>query len=1023
MIERYFLPILFCVFATTGRGQENYFQQRVDCDITATLNTTDKTLSGKAVIDYTNNSPDTLREMYFHLWTNAYKNGKTALSRQFISRKNSKLYFAKKADRGGYEEVQFIINDEIQQYEVHNGNIDVVRVKLKNPLLPGSKTRIEVPFVEKIPKPFSRIGRGDHSYQMSQWYPKPAVYDKNGWHPMPYLDLGEFYSEFGDYKVTLTLPANFTVAATGTLQTASELEVMADNIKLTNELVAKGDFSSPTLAPMPVTSTKTLTWTAENVHDFAWFAHTNFLIMEDVLTLSSGNEVKTYAYFTPAVAKSWQHAIKYVTRSVAFYSEHVGEYPYPQATAVYGPLDAGGGMEYPMVTIINVHSDTASIDNVITHEVGHNWFYGILASNERYYPWMDEGVNSFYEQRYMDQYHPDLKTRTNKSGLELPKLDTDKIVYTYQARHHYNQPLGLHSDQYAAVNYGVDIYQNTAWMLTLMERRLGTWMFDKAMKRYYDEWKFRHPGPEDMRQVFERTTNQDLGWFFSDAMQWLPNVDYTLDRVESDGQNASLLITNRRGAPNTPFSITGFKDGKPLATQWFDGVALSKEVKLRDYGFDYFGINATRESNELYLQDNFRRANNQRMPHFNLKFAGGLEQLDETNIYALPMLNYNMWDGLGLGATIHNVSIPGRKFEFMATPMYGFKSGRLIGNSYMQYAWLNPDDNGRWLLRLNLRRYTEQQTEPLDVKDSYVKIAPSMVFQLPYVPSSTVVKKFEYQTTILFLNEGRYITNDLGEITGSEQVNDQVNVNELHFHYDDSKAVNPKRLRTGLQHFGFFDDNDEARHKIRWVTELRTAIQYTPRKAVYFRAWGGVMLLNTHKNEAVNPLNRRQFPEAMSIFGQSQNDYNYEGLFLGRNAVSGLASAQVMGLHNGGFKDAQALPNYFGASNKYLASFNIWADLPFLPAILPIQPYVDVAVGDWLSGPESGSNVLYSGGIMFNVMDIFRVHLPLFSSEILKNGVGPNAKTKALSRMSFTLDLQKLNPILLKKDLNKYIAL
>jgi len=222
---------------------------------------------------------------------------------------------------------------------------------LSKPLKSGETIVIETPFTLQIPKSFSRLGHVGQSYQLTQWYPKPAVYDAEGWHPMPYLDQGEFYSEFGDFDVTITLPSNYVVGATGELQTASEVEFLNQKAKQGagmnfEEMNQSADF------PPSDETTKTLNYTAKNVHDFAWFADKRFHVLKSGVTLASGKKVDTWAMFTDLEANLWKDATTYLDRSVKFYSEKVGEYPWSHATAVQSALSAGAGMEYPMITVI-----------------------------------------------------------------------------------------------------------------------------------------------------------------------------------------------------------------------------------------------------------------------------------------------------------------------------------------------------------------------------------------------------------------------------------------------------------------------------------------------------------------------------------------------------------------------------------------------------------------------------------------------------------------------------------------------
>jgi hypothetical protein len=202
--------------------QTNYFQQQVNYTIDVTLNDVQNTLDGFEIINYTNNSPDTLRYIWFHLWPNAYKNDRTAFSEQLLKIGITNFYFSEENKRGYINRLDFKVNGITANLEDDSQYIDVVKLILPAPLLPGKTIKISTPFHEKIPYNFSRGGYVDHTYQITQWYPKPAVYDSKGWHPIPYLDQGEFYSEFGNFQVQITVPENYIIAATGELQNEDE---------------------------------------------------------------------------------------------------------------------------------------------------------------------------------------------------------------------------------------------------------------------------------------------------------------------------------------------------------------------------------------------------------------------------------------------------------------------------------------------------------------------------------------------------------------------------------------------------------------------------------------------------------------------------------------------------------------------------------------------------------------------------------------------------------------------------------
>jgi hypothetical protein len=403
---------LLAAFALTllpGLSQaQTYWQQEVNYKINVALNDEKHEISGTEEIEYVNNSPDQLTYLYFHLWPNAYKNNQTALAKQMVLNGSRKLQFAKKEQRGYITNLAFELNGRPAKLEYEQQ--DVAKLVLNEPLKPGEKITIRTPFTVKVPGAFSRLGHVGQSYQITQWYPKPAVYDRKGWHQMPYLDQGEFYSEFGKFDVKITLPENYTVGATGELQTASELRRLDSLATVT---AGKSSFGNDMTFPASAAKTKTLHYVQDKIHDFAWFADKRFNVLKDTVQLpESKRPVITWQMFLNKNADGWLKRRNDINDAVYYYSKHVGEYPYAAATAVDGVLGEGvGGMEYPMVTV--------TFPSAIIHEVGHNWFYGILGSDERQHPWMDEGLNSYVEKRIDDDKNRELGKKDNSIPVGL----------------------------------------------------------------------------------------------------------------------------------------------------------------------------------------------------------------------------------------------------------------------------------------------------------------------------------------------------------------------------------------------------------------------------------------------------------------------------------------------------------------------------------------------------------------------------------------------------------------------------
>ena len=360
---------------------QKYFQQEVNCTISVSLNDKLHELIAFETIEYINNSPDTLRFLFFHLWPNGYLNNNTELAGQMIGQMGKGKLFNDSELRGYIDSLDFHVNSEPVKWNLLKDQPDVCLLTLDEGLRPGDTIRISTPFHVKIPKGVtSRLGHIGESYQISQWYPKPAVYDINGWHPMSYQDQGEFYSEFGRFDVSITLPDNYLVGATGNLQNKGESEFMT---RLAKDTAGRSSTGSEILKFPPSShKLKTLRYTENNIHDFAWFADKRFHVLKGEVRLpESGRVVTTWALFTDFQADWWKDAIKYINNSIYYFSKWNGDYPYQNFTAVQSALTAGTGMEYPGITVIGQVKDAYILDDVIAHEIGHSWFYSALGSD------------------------------------------------------------------------------------------------------------------------------------------------------------------------------------------------------------------------------------------------------------------------------------------------------------------------------------------------------------------------------------------------------------------------------------------------------------------------------------------------------------------------------------------------------------------------------------------------------------------------------------------------------------------
>lgn len=666
-------------------SQGDYFQQEVNFKIQVRLDDENHYLHAFETIEYINNSSTELEFIYFHLWPNAYKNTGTAFAKQELENGSGKFYFTAERNRGFIDSLDFKVDGESLKWQYHPEHIDICKVALNSPLKQGEKVVITTPFRVKVPGDFSRLGHDGQSYQITQWYPKPAVFDREGWHEMPYLDQGEFYSEFGSFDVEISLPKNYVVGATGNLQNKDELDWLTQKANETSKLkdFNKDDKNFPESSE----EFKILRYTESRVHDFAWFADKRYHVLKDSVYLKNSDHwVTTWSMFLNKRANLWMDSPEYIKDAVLYYSQWYGDYPYNNCTAVRGALSAGGGMEYPTITVIGDFPSALLLEDVIMHEVGHNWFYGILGFNERDYPYLDEGLNSFSEMRYMKTKYKNEKMLWEMIGGgdivgklgnfdDVPMTKYYSISPLMSMRLNKDQPMNLHSNDYLSINYGVVVYHKSAIAFNYLMHYLGEDEFNKIMQGFYEEWKFKHPGPKDFKAAFEQNTEKDLSWFFDELVPTTKKIDYKAIALR-DGK----IKVRNTGDINSPVAITGYS-GEKRAYQFVEpGFEKSKWINLPDDVVDRVVVNdiALPEINKKNNAINTAGLAKRSLP-LEINPVQVLEKENKKQLGVVPAMGWNYYNKYMLGLAFYSPALPFQKIEYQVVPMYAFGNNNLSG--------------------------------------------------------------------------------------------------------------------------------------------------------------------------------------------------------------------------------------------------------------------------------------------------------------------------------------------------------
>lgn len=1000
--------ILICTLPLgAARAQASYFQQEANYQIEVALDDKAHVLRGQLAITYRNNAPHALDSLCFHLWPNAYRDNTTAFARQQVRSGKAGFYFAEEAKRGYIDSLAFRVDGQPLAWEPDPKNPDIAWLKLSSPLPSGASIVIQTPFRVKLPLTFSRLGHAGQAYQITQWYPKPAVYDANGWHPMPYLDMGEFYSEFGRFDVSITLPENYVVAATGVLQTESERAFLEKKITESSahlDTVSQGVRNEA--FPPSSDRMKTIRYTAEQVHDFAWFADKRFLVQKSAVRLASGRSVDTWAFFPKDEQHLWKEGAGYVSRAVEFYSGLVGEYPYPQATAVQTALSAGGGMEYPMITNISLMGDAQSVDEVITHEVGHNWFYGILGSNERAHAWMDEGLNSYYDHRYSRTYYDGPEFSYLPDFLMAGSdIDIFELAYLYQARRRLNQAPDTPSDDLSEINYFLGAYEIPARALRYLEHYLGTERFDAIMQGYYQKWQFRHPRPEDFRRHVEEEAGAPLPWLFDGLLFSSKKQDYAITGIRQSGDSLLLTIRNK-GDIAGPFPLSAMAGPDVAYEGWVEGFEGEKTVAIPAGIYTEAILDREHLTFDLYRQDNRIRpqAAFKRVEPPRLQFFAGLENNKRSTIFWTPLLNWNDYDKLMPGLMLYNRLMPEKRLEWALAPFYSTNRQALVGMGDVHYNFY-PRGKGvqRLVLGLNARSFQFRRYAAADELLRFNRWQPYLRFDFAKPAASNVYKSFQLRG-LWIQNQEPEFSNE-GEYAGKDWKTQFLQ--EASFFLENRSVINPSSLKVALEHSQHegvsLNDGSYLKASVEW----KQAFTYQRSRNIDLRLFAGAFLHNTGREAGYIE------PWAFNLISQGYNDYRFDDFYLGRSDSDGLWLQQIS-IRDGGFKNVIGRGFSLGRSNSFILSANLKAALPRkVLRRLPLKPYFDIGyfhdASPLADNASFSDQLLWSGGLMLDFgNETFAVYFPLVNS---KNIQGRYVERGSYwKRIAVSIDLHRLNP-------------
>lgn len=530
---KYILISLFSL--TVGLLHGQYWQQKADYRMQIDFDVESHQFDGNQLLIYTNNSPDTLKRVFYHLYFNAFQPGSMmdVRSRSIIdpSPKIGSRIAGLSESEIGYLRVSSLLQDGKDVDFAEEGTI--LEVTLAEPLAPGGTSVLEMEFKGQVPVQIRRSGRDNAegiSYSMSQWYPKLSEYDYQGWHANPYIGR-EFHGVWGNFDVKISIDKKFIVGGTGILQNPEEIGY---------------GYGEKTEGQ---NSDSKLQWhfRAQNVHDFVWAADPDYT--HTTITTDDGVLLHFLYQENEKTTENWSKLPGIMKKAWPYINERFGKYPYQAYSFIQG---GDGGMEYPMATLITGERSLASLVGVSVHELMHSWYQMILGTNEALYPWMDEGFTSYASTATMN--HLREEGVLEGEGLANPYAGTYR-TYRRLVTSGVEEPMSTHSDHYNTnYAYGQAAYTKGSVFLNQLEYVVGKPVFDKALLAYYNRWKFKHPNANDFIRVFEDVSGMELDWYREYFVNSTKAIEYAFDSIADLGKQSQVMLS-RKGLMPMPVDI------------------------------------------------------------------------------------------------------------------------------------------------------------------------------------------------------------------------------------------------------------------------------------------------------------------------------------------------------------------------------------------------------------------------------------------------------------------------------------
>jgi hypothetical protein len=1001
---------------TLNAGEAKSFQQRADHYCTIELDDVRHVIIGTDSMIYKNNSPDTLRVIYFHLWPNALQSG-TALSEYYLTYGDPVLNSIPNDNQGSLGGLLFRFKGRGLRFEYHNDRQDLVRVDLAEPLLPGESININLMFRLQIPSGVpGELNRDKQAYFLSHWFPNPAVYGIDGWVLIPNHHQGRWLGESGIFEVSVTIPRNYIVVSSLPMMDNPEEEKFLQNLSDKTGKVNRWGKREQAGFPGSVAKTKTLQFRSNETHDALFCFDKRLHHLKDTLWCKSGDtlrEIGVNLYFTVMEADMWSKSMPVIKEAFRFMELEAGDYPFESLTLIQTPW-ISGGRGYPGMIRLGMMMEPFRLEHAIIQGMADLWFNAGIHTNHYRHSWLHYGLPGFFANQYTRLKYPDTVSvqdlfldphlRVNLGGLKrLPFNRLDHYLMAFPGERCQN-PLNLTPDQFAPRHFNADVSLRSTFALTTLAGSVGDTNFRNAVHHYFFNFCGHPAGAEDFLAMLHLVdTAYATRWFMESLLPSDQSPDYAITRIQKAKEGYHLTVVNRSNAA-TPFPLAAQRKVTETVV-WHPGHQGSRIILYADstHAIKRFTIDPHYQTTELFRRNNTIRTSGM------FRKAGRLVVVpvvaipdpERIQIQVAPVLGWNAANGFMAGLASYSNPIIRPETEYLLMPLYGFSNGKPAGSFKISHRFTPLTGKpAKAILGAEFRHYGHNNPH---ISLSYSRLMPFLEVQLnPNVLPSKGQHSVRFRSVIISRDREGYDT--LQDGWTSTTLN--YTMQELMWRYRVRRVINPFTLQAAVQQTG---------NHLRLVSENRFLISYpTPGKGFSVRFFGGVTLLQGDDRGLDTPIFTtaglsRQYTNRTVI-----HDPWFDHMYLSRDYVTGLLRQHAYNT-DGGFSRATTVGN----NGKWLLSTNLSTTMP---GILPFELCLDAALyGN--NVPQTGffstGGFVYSTGIKVilwkNVAEIF---LPFTFAE--SKEIAEREKSLGLNyfqKIRFTLNLHQLNPLTLPRKI------